>query len=889
MTHTEDAESGFVQFPPKIGSYESHMLGPLTTKQFVALCGSFGIAALVAFFVRKFTYTLHTGLYLLDVSISLLPYILFILISVIGLVLLFGKKHGMPLTKYIVLRQRFNSLQHHLIGENAKRFVKVEDITEDMIVCPSDRFVKILEVNGTNFANLSPQEQQNLILAFKEILDSVDFDIQIITRPEQFDPQPFLKPLNPDDKLLGETVKHYGAFFVSTTSETLDRKFYVCVSTHLPQALPELYKNQQPSREVKYREASQLLDNHLQILQSAFISAGLDAKKLEGRPLIKMLQQYHRHASTGEIKSTVDVFAPERVSIYEDHIVIGEKHREYIRTLRVDGFPNALPVGFLSSLLTANAKIDVCIHIHPIRQDLALSILNSEITRLQVEYIGKAQKGSVDTSVIETQLTSFQTLQDAAIKGEEHLFYVGLYIAIRANSLQELDALTAQVNSALKASMLKINKLELQQHTAYRTIMPLGFDHLHSDYILHTSAIAAMFPFITSMLYMESGVLYGFNELNGAPVIFDRFNLENYNTCVFGVSGSGKSYYTKLEILRNLLLHKNMSCYIIDPLGEFEAVTRTLHGTVIKLGKDTGNYINPLWIGTTPKKRHEHALQFLSVLFELSWDEKALLDTTLFRLYSTHIEEITLATLLQELKTQQSLHAQRLVALLEPFVQGSYMFLNNRTNVKIDNKVVTFDISQLDKELFLPLMFLVLSYIYEKCVANLERKLVVVDEAWYLMQNETTASILANYTRHSRHYNTGITLVSQTAEDFISHKEGRVVLVNSSMITLFKHKSVSEEMKEHFSLSNAEINQIRHAATGKDVGYATALLITGTLHTPIRVVASEFEHKLITTNPEELKELEKEAKREISQTPLQTHIEVSAKQEPKKKVEFNVP
>ncbi|EQD77670.1 type IV secretory pathway VirB4 component-like protein, partial [mine drainage metagenome] len=337
------------------------------------------------------------------------------------------------------------------------------------------------------------------------------------------------------------------------------------------------------------------------------------------------------------------------------------------------------------------------------------------------------------------------------------------------------------------------------------------------------------------------------------------FSLENYNTCIFGTSGSGKSYLAKLEILRYRMLDPDLRVFIIDPLREFTDTTYALDGTVLRIGRDGDTHVNPLWVGPDNAERARHALEFLDVLLQWTPDEKeerALLDGVLSRMYRTREEEFTLQELMDELEKETSLQAEHLRLVLQPHVSGSSAFLNHPTDVDLSAAVVTFDIRDLDPDLFPPVMTLVLSFLFSECGRDMERKILVVDEAWHLMDRPASAHALANLTRHSRHYHAGLTLISQTAADFLDHEKGRVVLANSSMVTLVRHRAVTESMREHWSLTPAEVNVVRYAKTGKDAGYSTGLLLTGTMRTPLRILSSPGEHELITTNPEDLQERE---------------------------------
>jgi hypothetical protein len=851
MSEDGDALTGLVAFPPRLGSIETKF-GPLTTSQAAWLMGSASVGALAA-------YTL-LGAFPHSLPVSLLAYGSFFAILTAGIVLGLTQKEGLPLLRYLLLRQRFRATPRVLTGQLTKRFVHLQDVKGDMLVLPHDVYATALEVSGVNYPLLSASDQAQHVRAFLCVLNGLDFDVQLIARPERFDNAPYVRALTDrgeaeSSEVIQDQLVGYAPFFDELTRNALDRKFYVVLSVNLRSERPELFsEGKSPSPTQREQAARTVLDQRATVLADHLVAGGLQAQRLAGEgvaPLLRTYCQFDSKAARG-VSSFLDAVAPDRVQLDPKGLVVG---REHVRILQVDRYPATLPYGWLMSFLTAQARLDVVLHLHPLPQDKARALVSHEITRLQVELLGKRQRGTVDTSDLEHQVDAFEEARAALVRGDERLFMTGVYLACRADTPDELEALTAKVQGGLRGVMVAAKPPLFRPLPAYRTIMPFGRDFLRDDYPLPSSSLATMFPFVSAVLAQEGGILYGVNELNGTPVIFDRFSLENYNTCIFGTSGSGKSYLAKLEILRYRMLDPDLRVFIIDPLREFADTTVALDGTVLSIGRDGDTHINPLWVGRDNAERARHALEFLDVLLQWSPEEKeerALLDATLSRMYRSREEEFTLQDLLVELEKESSLQSDHLRLVLQPYVSGSCEFLNRPTDVDLSASVVCFDIRDLDPDLFAPVMTLVLSSLFSECSRDVGKKLIVVDEAWHLMDRPGSAQALANLTRHSRHYHTGMTLISQTASDFLESEKGRVVLANSSMVTLVRHRAVTESMREHWSLTPAEVNFVRYARTGKDSGYSTALLLAGTLRTPLRILASPGEHELITTDPGDL-------------------------------------
>ena len=859
MTDAEElVESEMVAFPPRMGSLATK-IGPLTLSQAVYLLGSASLGALLGYSLEGLAPGSGWG-----TSAGIL---VFLATLVAGLVLGFVRRSDLPLLKYLLLRHRFHSRPSQLEGEGTQPYVQLTGLTHDTLLLPHDVFVRVVEVKGKNFPILSVAEQAERIQAFLSFLNGLDFDIQIISRPDRFDNRPYLRTLlarldGESSPLLHRLTDDYMHFFNDATSETLDRKFYVATAVRLPQISPHLYEGEHaPNPEAKRRAAGKALDARVEALVDELVSSGLEAEPLEGKRLVDMLRSYYQFGARGDgrpaspIKSIVEALRPSKVTFHPDHTVVGD---EYVRVLQVHDYPARLPTGFLTTLLTLPARVDVTLHVAPIPQDLALTMLRQEVVRLEVERLGKVEKGSVDTLALQHQLEVFEGIRNALTRQEERLFRTGLYVTLRADSQEELDSLTGQVQGTLRGLMVKARAPVFQQQTALRSTLPFGRDLLESNYPLQGSAIATMYPFVSAVIAEEEGVLYGFSEVNGTPLIFDRFGSSegNFNTCIFGASGSGKSYALKSEILRQMVLRPTLRVYVVDPLGEFGDLTRSLEGAVLRVGPKEETFLNPMWVGRSPGERSERSKAFFEVILDLSQEERALLDGILTRMHRDRREEFTLGEVAEELGKAQSVHADRLVLLLEPYLRGSYSFLNHTTTVDLSARMVTFDLNALmtqSRAMLVPVMFVVLDFIRARCTEDFEPKILAVDEAWYLMGRPQSAQALSDLSRHSRHSKTGLTLISQTAEDFLNDQLGKTILANSCITTLFRHKHVSQGMREHFGLTPREVHLVEFAKTGKDTGYSTALFTTSKTRTPMRVEAAEFEHLLITSDPDEVK------------------------------------
>jgi len=558
------------------------------------------------------------------------------------------------------------------------------------------------------------------------------------------------------------------------------------------------------------------------------------------------IELYGVYAMNFQMKS---ILAPNRITVMPDHAVVSN---EYVRTIVVSGYKNELRIGWLSPLVTYQDRVDVSLHIRPMERDTAITLLNSEVAKIQVELCTKQHQGKVDTAELDKKFQSAKELRDKIAGRNANLFSTSLYITIRADTKKELDKLTKEITSILKGAMVKTRKPKYQMEWGFRSNLPTTLDTLNSPYSLDTQALSTIFPFISSTHISKTGILYGINIQNNTPVILDRFELESYNTLIFGQTGSGKSYAAKLELMRHYMLNPEMQVLIIDPMDEFSALTNALGGQVVNVGPE-GDAINPMDVdskGTVHEKIERLKILF-GTMFELSQDENSVLDTALLETYANE-EKPTLTNLQTTLKSMQNIYARRLENLLTPYVTGTMKFMNQKTSVNLNKRLVTFNISGLSDNDHPALMFLILDYIYSRIKKDYKRKLVVIDEAWTLMQKENTGRFIANLSRHTRHFNTGLTLISQTAEEFLGTEQGRVVMKNSAVALLMRHKHVSDDMIEFYRLTGTEKNLIEMAKTGLETGYSEGVLLAGSVHITLQVSASDTEHRLVTTHPDEV-------------------------------------
>jgi conjugal transfer ATP-binding protein TraC len=523
----------------------------------------------------------------------------------------------------------------------------------------------------------------------------------------------------------------------------------------------------------------------------------------------------------------------------------------YIRTLFVSGYPYVASSGWLDSLINFNHDADISYHVVEVNALQALPKLHRKITELESTRQAMIKSGKIVGSEVTDPLESAMGLRDKIQRGQEKLFQMAIYVSLRADSLTELDKITKLLESTLSARLFYTKVARYQQLEALQSVLPRAEDQLNQKRNLDSSSAALSFPFMSSELVQEAGILYGINKSNNSLVILDRFSLHNANSIVFAQSGSGKSYATKVEILRQLM--QGTKVIVIDPEREYKQLTESVDGTYIKLSATSKEKINPFDLATTFHSIHdlsEHAqdlTEVISLMAEgLSSREKAAVDKAIIKIYkSTKAKQPLLEDCYAEL---HQLGQLKLCERLEKYISGSLSdVFNSQTNIKLNNRLVIFDIKDLPESLRQIMMLIISNFVQNQVKALPEKRLLIIDEGWMLLEHEESARFVAGLVRRARKYYLGVSIISQQANDFLRNEYGRAIASQSALRILMRQDTTTiKNVVAEFNLSEYERSFLLTCDRGE------ALIIADQNHVAMRVVASQKEHPLITTNPAEV-------------------------------------
>ncbi len=725
------------------------------------------------------------------------------------------------------------------------------------------RRLSIIEVEPINFTIRNDKEKQVVNSGFQKFLNALDFPIQIVVSTNHINLDSYINALEirveeqvkKNKKYI--LLKHFESYkehLINTIKDNsvINRNFYVVIPEK-----PEIGLNVQlgvieqqlRSLNLKFRK---LNDEELtQTLASFFNDILTDSDKFKDN--IQVTEENYLHY----------IIAPKYIKNLPDRIIVGDKQ---CRIIYADGYPRSVEIGFLDKIITLNGIFDISLFIEPIPIDSMMVMLNRELQKQRADLFASELKSSINPT-LEIQYQDTRAVLENLQKGNEKLYYVSFYINCKATTQEQLDLITKQVEAELNAMLIIPKKALFRMKAGLKSTIPLAENELGMSRNITTKALAAFYPFTSQFLQLNlSGVWLGVNR-NNIPIIKDIFKLTNPNGILLASSGAGKSYWTKLFIIRQLL--NGVQVNIIDPQSEYVKLIQAFDGQIVNFSRNSKTVINPLDL-----LGHDYAEKRLSLmdlfpimLGNVSEIQKAVLDKALTLTYekkgitnepaSWNNEPPILGDLLQELERQaknatviEKETYRSLINRLSMFVDGVFSFFNRQTQLNFDNQLVGFIIGDMPRQAKPVNMFLILDYVYMKMRKNKERKLLIVDEAWSLLSRAEDSEYILEIVKTCRKFNLGLLLITQDVADLLMSRAANAILQNSAYKLLMRQEAaVIENVIKTFSLSQTEVDKLLSASVGEGI------LLMENEHTEIRSIASKEEHILITTNADELLKL----------------------------------
>jgi conjugal transfer ATP-binding protein TraC len=767
---------------------------------------------------------------------------------------------------------------------SSQQFIEIETIENDIVKLKNGGLRKILLVAGINFDLKSEEEQGLITYAFQGFLNSLDFSIQIFIHSRKLNIENYLKKITeretqePND-LLKNQISEYREFIKTFVSQNaIMMKTFFIVIPYDPIALPKagagiaesitgIFKKKPTGvKEETPAEAIQQLSLRVEQVVNGLNQIGLRSVPLNTDELVELFYNLYNPSETEKVgvektEEIANIIAPSGLEVSSNFLKIGDK---ISKTIFIFSYPRYLATGWFSGIINMPELLDISIFIHPVPTPIALKNLRKKAAQIESQLMERQEKGLVRDPVLETAFQDIESLRDALQQAREQLFNVGAYITIYADTPEALEKLEHKISSQLESRLVYVKPTTFQQLEGFNSTLPLNNDKLLIHTPLNSGPVSSFFPFTSANLTSDNGILYGINRQNNTLVIFDRFSLENANMVIFAKSGSGKSYASKLEILRLLMM--GVDVLVIDPENEYENLAAAVGGSFFKISLASEHHVNPFDIPIIPEGEdpndvlRSHIVNLAGLLKlmlgQITPEEDAILDRALSETFASHdivpgkdfsnaipprLED--LQKILENMEGGKGM-AERLYK----FVSGSYAgFTNQPTNVDIKNRLIVFSIRDLEDQLRPIAMYIVLNFIWNLIRAELKKRVLIIDEAWVIMKYEDGASFLFGLVKRCRKYFLGVTTITQDVEDFLKSPFGRPIITNSSLQLLLKQApAMIDSVVKAFNLTEGEKSLLLEAQVGEGLFFA------GLNHVAIQVIASFLEDKIVTTKPEQI-------------------------------------
>lgn len=590
------------------------------------------------------------------------------------------------------------------------------------------------------------------------------------------------------------------------------------------------------------------------------LKSKISFKKASGKGQV-MPEAAEKKLSSANQSSVQDIIAPSVIEVDFDYLKINNR---FVRTMFVAGYPRYVSANWLSPLINFEQSLDTSLFIYPVESKTILDDLRRKIAEMEAEISTDAERGRVIDPATQAKLEDAFTMQEQLTKGIERFFQFGLYITLSADTIEKLNQTSKEIESTLASLLIIPKHATLQMEEGFKTTLPLALDFLNITRNMDTTSLATTFPFTSSELTANEGIMYGINENNGSLIIFDRFTLENYNSVIFAKAGAGKSFLVKLEILRSFMFDAEI--IVIDPENEYETLCNAVGGENIIFSFNSKSKINPFDLAQVREEGENELNQkilslhslFKIIMGNMTASEEAILDRALMATYQMKgiTQEPTTQTkeppLMEDLyKTLMGMEdplSRSLADRIEKFVRGSFSgIFDQRSNIDIKNRFTVFSLRDLEASLRPIAMFIILDFIWTKVRKELKKRILVVDEAWFMMRTPDSADFLNSIAKRARKYYLGLTTVTQDVEDFLKDDIGKSIITNSSIQVLMKqHPAALEKVGSVFYLSEGEKQFLLSCEIGEGLFFA------GNNHVAVKVVASSQEHQLVTSKPQEI-------------------------------------
>ncbi len=592
----------------------------------------------------------------------------------------------------------------------------------------------------------------------------------------------------------------------------------------------------------------------------------IDPNRQLERELVEKEREYKRGLNTLK-----DLIAPAAFRVSQNQVEVSGK---LARSFFVMSYPRFISVDWLSPIISLDSPMDMSMFIYPMQTDEIMKKLRNKVGQLESGMRMSQEKGNVRDPMMETALQDVEGLRDKLQQGTERYFRFSIYFTVYADDQKELNQVSSTLESILGSKLIIAKPAILQMEQGFNSTLPLGNDELAIATNMNTEPLSTTFPFVSSELTSNDGILYGINRHNNSLILFDRFQMENANSVVFAKSGSGKSYAVKLEILRSLMLGTDV--IVIDPENEYEHLSNAVGGSFLNISLNSESRVNPFDLPRAIEGETNEDILRTSVvnllglmnlmLGKLDPTEESIMDRALWETYGkkditansdfNNIEPPLMQDLVEILSGMVG--GESLAQRLTKYTQGTFSgIFNQPSNINLSNQLVVFSIRDLEDTLRPIAIYIILNYIWNVVRSSLKKRILVIDEAWWMMQHDDSAKFLFGIAKRARKYYLGVTTITQDVSDFLQSPFGKPIVTNSSIQMLLKQSPAAiDVIVDTFFLTEGEKYLLLESDVGEGIFFA------GLKHVAIKIIASYMEDQIITTDPKRALEIE-EAKKQL--------------------------
>ena len=596
--------------------------------------------------------------------------------------------------------------------------------------------------------------------AFAGLLNACDFPLQLLVRQHSPDLERMRGELEgaqpeslPDQTRDAAESQRRLLFELESREGILDRRFYAVCE-----------------------------EEHAQELRGLLARSGLSIHLLEGEPLQRLVIA----SALGGSPARSGREAPVEVQLNQRHVQLGQR---LARSLHLAKWPRSLAPGFLQQLMATGAPMDIALHLGPIPSEQAARQLEWQKVRFESARSLSLRRGKTMSPEAEIALEDVSRLRDDVQRGRERLFHASLSLTLHADDHDTLDELTQRASAHFAAALGQLDPLPFRQREGLLSTQPLSLNAVAAWRTLDTSSVARCFPFSPPDLDTRSGALYGIDMRACAPIVYDPWDGThlNANTAVLARSGSGKSFATKLGVLRGLC--RGVVAYVIDPEGEYADMARSAGGRVLSPGV-AGQGMNPFVLDRSDPEELLQRIGSLRRLIEvmigerLSAERRSALDHALASYYARPSERTGFRDFYRFLEEDDP---EGLAKLLRPFASGSLRhLLSDEGDDLLHNEalVTVFDLRLLEPELRPAAAMVCTETVWAAAARDPRPRLLVVDEVWSIMQHPEGAAFMVSMAKRARKHRLGLQFITQDVQDLLSEDHSRTITGHSGRALL---------------------------------------------------------------------------------------------------------